>query len=643
MGGVIATDPDPGASLSFALLPEADGALFTIDPDGTLRVATGAALDFEAGETRQIVVQIADETSRAITRTLGVTLADVVGETLTGTAGNDTLRGGAGVDRLSGLGGDDVLIGGADADSLDGGPGSDTLVAADDDALIDGGTGIDTARFGAPVTPGLADSELANVEVAEITGTGAGSYDFSGQSESALTILGGGAADTIIGTGNADVVLGGDGADAITGAGGADSLLGGGGDDVLVVTDGDALIDGGAGTDTARFEVVAAVTTNLLDSELVNVEVVQIAVPQNFLTYDFSVQGEALTIIAGGNFDTIIGGSGADRISAGGATDVVFGGAGADSLLGEGGDDTLVADDGDALIDGGAQVDTVRFAASVTTNLLDSELVNVEAVEIIATAAGSYDFSAQSESGLTILGGGAADTIVGTSNADAISGGSGNDAITGGAGADSLSGGDGDDRAMGGAGNDVLNGGGGNDTADYGYTSAGVTVTISGSGSVTVVVAPGDTDTLVSIEGVIGGGGDDRLVGDAVSGGRLRGDLGNDMLVGAPGNDGIVADYGYVASGITVDLTTFTGTVTVVAGAGDTDMLDGINNVAGGQFDDVLIGNVEDKSRSGGGGNDRLRSGSTGASGFDTLNGGSGEDTADYGGIFGTAIAVTLD
>ena len=61
-----------------------------------------------------------------------------------GTAGNDTLTGGALNDTLNGLGGNNSLIGGADLDILDGGTGNDTLDGGLMNDILKGGAGNDT-------------------------------------------------------------------------------------------------------------------------------------------------------------------------------------------------------------------------------------------------------------------------------------------------------------------------------------------------------------------------------------------------------------------------------------------------------------------------------------------------------------------
>ncbi len=87
-------------------------------------------------------------------------------------------------------------------------------------------------------------------------------------------------------------------------------------------------------------------------------------------------------------------------------------------------------------------------------------------------------------------------------------GGWGNDRITGTAGVNSLNGGKGEDTLAGGSGNDVLKGGDGVDTADYTTAVENLVVNLQ-AGTVT-----GEgTDSLSSIENVIGGIGQDLLTG----------------------------------------------------------------------------------------------------------------------------------
>ncbi len=124
-----------------------------------------------------------------------------------------------------------------------------------------------------------------------------------------------------------------------------------------------------------------------------------------------------------------------------------------------------------------------------------------------------------------------------------LNGNAGNDILIGNAGNDTLNGGDGDDLLAGGVGNDALNGGNGSDTAVYLDASAGVTVTLA---STSAQSNGGDgTDTLNSVENLIGSAYGDTLTGDGnanhISGGAgadtISGGGGIDTLTGGQGND----------------------------------------------------------------------------------------------------------
>ena len=124
--------------------------------------------------------------------------------------------------------------------------------------------------------------------------------------------------------------------------------------------------------------------------------------------------------------------------------------------------------------------------------------------------------------------------------------------VVGGTGADTLTGDGGDNVLNGYLGNDTLVGGAGNDTADYSYTTVGMNVTLNGAGTVMVTVAASDTDSLVSIENIAGGTGNDTLTGDAGSNvltgnagnDTLRGGIGSDVMIGGDGSDVFVFAYG---------------------------------------------------------------------------------------------------
>ena len=114
---------------------------------------------------------------------------------------------------------------------------------------------------------------------------------------------------------------------------------------------------------------------------------------------------------------------------------------------------------------------------------------------------------------------------------------------------DTLSGGAGDDTLVGGAGGDILDGGEGDDTVILsGLQPWGVEVLLGqdvdghqwfgipeGAG-LTDEDRPNGVDRLVSVENIIGSGGDDDIVGGAGAN-RLQGGLGADILAGVGGDD----------------------------------------------------------------------------------------------------------
>jgi Ca2+-binding RTX toxin-like protein len=202
--------------------------------------------------------------------------------------------------------------------------------------------------------------------------------------------------------------------------------------------------------------------------------------------------------------------------------------------------------------------------------------------------------------GSVVAGGDGADVLAGGAGYDRLDGGPGADTVAGGEGGDVLSGGPGTDTVLGGADDDALSGddaaggdpdqidgGDGIDTVRYEGRLWGVKVDLA--------AGTGAEDTLVGVEGAVGGDGNDSLTGDGHDN-RLDGGPGDDTLHGAAGTDELGGD------------------------AGD-DVLDG------GENGDVLLGGT---------GRDRLRGGPEpdhlyGGAGADLVAGGPGDDTIDAG------------
>ena len=184
-----------------------------------------------------------------------------------------------------------------------------------------------------------------------------------------------------------------------------------------------------------------------------------------------------------------------------------------------------------------------------------------------------------------------------------------------------------DDVLLGSNGNDTLNGGEGTDTVSYERTGP-VTVTLGSGGSAGTASkrfgGDGDlgityTDTLSSIENVIGSSHNDTITGNELDN-ILAGLGGADTIRGGIGNDTI--DYGASREAVTVDLRG----VTQRGGDAQGDKLYTIENVIGSAKADSITGNDKANILRGGGGNDTL----AGFEGADTLDGGEGIDTADY-------------
>ena len=219
---------------------------------------------------------------------------------------------------------------------------------------------------------------------------------------------------------------------------------------------------------------------------------------------------------------------------------------------------------------------------------------------------------------------GATSTIDGHSLAIAIGsdienaiGGDGNDTLIGNALNNVLYGGRGDDRLDGGAGNDTLVGGTGSDTADYFAAINSITVDLT-TGTASGGAEVG-TDTLTDIENVVGGSGDDHVIGNNVAN-FLDGGLGADTLIGGTGNDTYVVDN----VGDVVTENPGEGTDTVQTNLASYTLGANVENLT---FTDngphTGTGNDLNNVMTGGSGDDTFFAGA----GSDTLIGGDGNDT----------------
>ena len=155
--------------------------------------------------------------------------------------------------------------------------------------------------------------------------------------------------------------------------------------------------------------------------------------------------------------------------------------------------------------------------------------------------------------------------------------------------------------------------------ASYGSATGAVTVDL---GTGTSSGADGN-DSLSSIENVLGGNGNDSILGDSLAN-FLDGGDGDDTLDGGSGNDSLIAGNG------SDSLLGQAGNDTLVAGGGDNQTLNGgggNDSLLGSTNNDNLDGWIDDDTLSGGAGND-------------TLTGGDGSDFVSYANATGS---VTVD
>ncbi len=204
----------------------------------------------------------------------------------------------------------------------------------------------------------------------------------------------------------------------------------------------------------------------------------------------------------------------------------------------------------------------------------------------------------------TIVGNDAGNQLRGNGGDDTISGANGSDVIDGGLGNDTEKGGSGNDTFLAGIdrGNDTLNGGDGIDTISYAAAKAGVAINLAG-GTANASAASLGTDTLVSIEAVIGSAFNDTLTGGAAAE-TFIGGAGDDTISGGAGLD--TASYATAKAAVVVNLSLTTAQNT---GGGGVDTLSGIENVTGSAFGDTLTGSSAANVLDGGAGADVMAGG----------------------------------
>ena len=594
--------------------------------------------------------------------------------TVYGGLSNDTIYGNIGNDTLNGNKGNDTLSGGSGTNIINGDDGIDTVsydfvVKNYSDTFLSTHSGLsnDPHPKGVIVNlqTGFASGQTIYDSMPRDEYNGEAFATISDTLTNVENVIGSKFDDTITGSNTiANMLHGGEGNDTIDGgSSGGNYLYGEAGNDWLIGSTRDAKIDGGDGTDTVDFSnnaVGIEITLNnssngsikdigasAATTVILNVENIAGTQYKDIIAGDNSnnllIGGyDHLASIVTANDDTISGGAGADTIVgdlmidsvvAGNiyaGSDVLKGGSENDTIYGDsspilstsvlsvsadqsveyiidtnptthvattlatihGGNDTLQGGAGDDYLDGGSGFDTVDFSNSTSKVYVNLSLNTAigdgtDVVKNIENIIGS-----NATLGDTLIGNGLVNTISGSSGGDTLSGLDGND---------------------------TLDGKTGSDWVDYSYASSVTVNLVSGTG----IVSGSDSDTLISIENVIGSSGADILSGIQGTVNTLLGKDGNDLFYGS--FDGDTLDGG---NGIdTVDYANASGIINVtLGGSNNSDKLISIENVYGATGNDTLVGDSNDNVLDGRSGNDTL----IGGSGSDTLIGGSGIDTADY-------------
>jgi Ca2+-binding RTX toxin-like protein len=612
----------------------------------------GVANDGEAGEGDNI----------------GTSIETMIGgsgnDQITGNDNNELLLGGPGNDTLSGNGGNDTIDGGLGADSMSGGDGLDTVTYA---SRTNGVSIFPTAPFGMPNSgePGENDSIFNDFETL-IGGSGNDTitgFQFNTPNPAGYLMIGNGGNDTLTGGFGDDTLMGGAGDDQIDGWAGANNLMDGGdGNDLLTIgrqVPGGGTMLGGAGNDTLQpglsgdARVMHGGPGDDVLGPHTNAQLVTGDSGNDIVDFDYGGGTGIDTNLAGTGIETIIGtvyddhivGSDANEVMLGlagndtlegmGGNDYLDGGIGLDSLSGGDGNDTFVNDDGfdPDTIDGGNGFDVAEFGG-----FLDP--VHGILIDMYKSIEFLYDPDTSGQvllPGMSPVASAQLAPLAVLTTPASVSNGILN--VTGTSGDDSISvimdstgknvnvtvNGQSSSFALAGLTGIFVDAGGGNDNVSLirsdGSRGIPLDATVAGgNGNDTIIGGNGD-DSLA------GGMGNDSLYGgdgnDFLNGGNdatLDGSDGADTISGGDGIDTVV--YSQRQDNLTIDISNSGKTNDGAPGEGDKVMAD-IENVFGGNGDDLIIGNAASNLISGGGGNDTLE----GGDGNDKLIGGRGNDS----------------
>ena len=455
------------------------------------------------------------------------------GDTIHGDDGPNKIWGGAGADTLNARNGDDIIDGGPDGDTIDGGAHYQEEIVVPEQVIPEV-----TAEFEGSIVviqpmrviPGYTipgrqgegdtvtyENSDAGVRVSLITGRGE-----DGHAEG----------DRLS---NVEHLVGSEHDDRLFGDGAANRLFGGGGDDKIVAGLGDDRVEGGAGADTldAGTDEYPGLTPGFG-----GVDTLSYASSTGGVRIDLSRQYAAggatneqqrahYAVGSGGDasgdkfrgFEHVTGGMGNDRLTGDAYNNLLIGGPGADVLDGgaphviNAGADGQFGTADDVMT--GADTDTVSYAGSsagVTITFTErTRRVNNEDVTTHDGVGSGGD--AEGDRLLNI------DKVIGTAHDDMFIASNLTQQFDGGENAvidDPMTP---DDERI------------DSDTVSYANLDVSVGTIVAGSAN------------YLNIENLIGGSGDDTLIGDA-NPSRLVGNAGEDILSGFAGADTLIGGAG---------------------------------------------------------------------------------------------------
>ena len=390
-----------------------------------------------------------------------------------------------------------------------------------------------------------------------------------------------------------------------------ETLNGGAGNDTIVGQKGDSL-DGGEGTDTVTLDL-SSVTDNLT------------------LTFDVSptttnnLQGLFGTEVKNfENFTTLTLGDGNDSLTL--LNNALINGG---TVFGDHGTDTLIIDytNQTGLTSG---IQNTSNSSQIRDRSNNSVILTYSSLENFNITGTQFDDSLQGWSRNDTLGGGDGnDYLDGNGGDDSISGGAGDDYLMGDSGNDTLEGGTGDDTIIGEIG-ETLDGGEGIDALDLDLSSVTEDLTVVLDFNITNNLQGISNTQVTNFEAVknleTGSGNDIITASSVVTGARIDGNAGNDILT-VDFTNATHPNLGVNDLGIDNTSNSFTNRIlTRYSVSGITTLLSYSNieqfNITGTQFDDRLRGFSNDDTLVGGQGNDIIF-GQLG----DSLDGGEGTDT----------------